>query len=64
MTNDVFNIEKFNIVSDNENYYFFRALNNRDNDDITNGITTDSNGNIIKVRTSATQMQLLSVFQA
>ena len=32
--NDIFGIEEFNIISDGENYYFFRALNNGDNQDI------------------------------
>lgn len=44
MIEDIFNIESFNIVSDDEYYYFFRALNNRDHKDIESGITTDSTG--------------------
>lgn len=28
---NVFNVEKFNIIQDEENYYFFRALNMADN---------------------------------
>ena len=51
MVNDVFNMENFNIISDDNNYYFFRALNNGDNSDIEQGITKDELGNIIKVRT-------------
>ena len=31
---NVFNVEKFNIIQDEENYYFFRALNMADNNDI------------------------------
>ena len=31
---EMFDIEKFNIISDAENYYFFRALNMSDNRDI------------------------------
>ena len=39
--NEIFEINKFNIFSDEENYYFFRALNMGDNSDIENGITLD-----------------------
>ena len=51
MFKDIFDIESFNIISDEENYYFFRALNMGDNADIENNITTDINGNIITIRT-------------
>lgn len=36
---DLFNINKFNIIENNENYYFFRALNMADNRDIEQEIT-------------------------
>ena len=36
----MFSIDNFNIISDNDNYYFFRALNNGDHKDIENGITS------------------------
>ena len=36
--NELFDIEKFNLISDEENYYFFRALEPGDIDDIKNGI--------------------------
>ena len=36
MLNKVFELEKYNIISDEENYYFFRALNNADHNDIEN----------------------------
>lgn len=48
---NVFNIEKFNLIQDEENYYFFRALNMADNNDIENGITTSENGEIERIRT-------------
>ena len=48
---DIFDIEKFNIISDSENYYFLRALNMGDNQDIETGITSDNEGNIERVRT-------------
>ena len=47
---DIFNIEKFNIFSDSENYYFFRALNMGDNSDFENEITSDINGNVVRIR--------------
>lgn len=48
---NVFDIENFNIIQDSNNYYFFRALNMADNNDIDNDITTDKNGNITRIRT-------------
>ena len=48
--NEIFDIEKFNIFSDDENYYFFRALNMGDNNDVESKITSDINGNITSVR--------------
>ena len=50
MLNEIFDINKFNIFSDNDNYYFFRALNNADYNDITTNITTN-NGKIERIRT-------------
>lgn len=51
MINEIFSIDKFNIISDNENYYFFRALNNSDNKDIETREILDLNNNIIRIRT-------------
>lgn len=48
----VFDLENFNIYSDNENYYFFRALNLADNADFDNGIITDQDNQIVKIRTN------------
>ena len=45
-----FDISKFNIIQDEENYYFFRALNMGDNEDIETGITSE-NGEIQRIRT-------------
>ena len=45
-------IDRFNVVSDEENYYFFRALNMADNSDIERGTTVSSDdGKIEKIRT-------------
>ncbi len=48
---NIFDIDKFNIIEDEENYYFFRALNMADNKDLETGIILDSSGNIEKIRT-------------
>ena len=47
----LFDIDKFNIIEDEENYYFFRALNMADNQDLEAGVTLDNAGNIEKIRT-------------
>ena len=46
-----FGIENYNLVQDDENYYLFRAMNNRDHKDIQDGIITDSQGKVTRVRT-------------
>ena len=51
MINEIFSIDKFNIISDNDNYYFFRALNNSDNKDIETREILDTDNNIIRIRT-------------
>jgi len=52
MDNEVLDIDRFNVVSDEENYYFFRALNMADNSDIERGTTVSSDdGKIEKIRT-------------
>ena len=48
---EMFDIEKFNIISDEENYYFFRALNMSDNRDIEEKITVSEDGKIKRIRT-------------
>ena len=48
---NVFDIENFNIIEDEENYYFIRALNMADNEDLENGTVLDENGNIARIRT-------------
>ena len=52
MLEEIFDIDKFNVYSDNDYYYFFRALNKADNNDIDMNITTDSNNKIERVRTN------------
>lgn len=51
MENSLFDINRFNIIQDEENYYFFRALNMADNKDIEDNITISKNGKIEKIRT-------------
>ena len=48
---NVFDIDNFNIIEDEENYYFFRALNMADNQDLETGIILDEAGNFEKIRT-------------
>lgn len=47
----VFDIANFNVIEDEENYYFFRALNMADNRDLEQGTILDSNGNYERIRT-------------
>ena len=47
----LFGIENFNIIEDEENYYFFRALNMADNNNLETGVTLDNSGNIQRIRT-------------
>ena len=47
----LFDIDNFNIIEDEENYYFFRALNMEDNQDLEKGVILDNEGNIKKIRT-------------
>ena len=51
MNKEILEIDKFNIISDEKNYYFFRALNMDDNTDIEQEITTSLDGKIEKIRT-------------
>ena len=51
MNQEILEIDKFNIISDEENYYFFRALNMADNSDIEQETTTSSDGKIERIRT-------------
>ena len=51
MINEIFSIDKFNVISDDDNYYFFRALNNGDNKDIETREILDTDNNIIRIRT-------------
>ena len=41
--NNIFNIEKFNLIEDEENYYFFRSLEPGDLKDLENGIIKENN---------------------
>ena len=48
---EMFDIEKFNVISDEENYYFFRSLEPGDIKDLEDGNIKDENGNYIRLRT-------------
>ena len=60
----VFDIENFNILSDDDNYYFFRALNMGDNNDIETGITLDSNGEIYRIRTDRERYDKIPIYNS
>ena len=47
---DLFDVKNFNLIQDDENYYFFRSLEPGDIEDIENNIITKENG-FIKLRT-------------
>ena len=47
---ELFDLEKFNIISDEENYYFFRSLEPGDIEDLEKGIIGSRNG-YTKLRT-------------
>ena len=49
--NNLFSIDKFNIIEDEENYYFFRALNMADNQELEDGTILDGTGNFKRIRT-------------
>lgn len=49
--NNLFGIEKFNLIQDDENYYFFRSLEDGDITDIQKWIIIDDNGNFLRLRT-------------
>ena len=51
MEDNLFDINNFNIIQDEENYYFFRALNMADNADIEQQTTISTNGKIERIRT-------------
>lgn len=52
MLDRIFEIDSFNVFSDDNYYYFFRALNMADNNDIETGITLNSSGTIERIRTN------------
>ena len=54
---EIFDIENFNVLDDDNYYYFFRALNNADNKQIEEKSITDYNGNVIKVNTDLSRFE-------
>ena len=48
---NLFDIDNFNIIEDEENYYFFRALNMADNQDLETGTILDDTSSIARIRT-------------
>ena len=64
MDEELFDIDKFNIIQDDENYYFFRALNMADNSDIEQGITISKDGKIERIRTDRERFGGKTKYQA
>ena len=52
LMSDVFDIEKSNVYEDQDNYYFFRALNLSDCRDADDGVITNNAGLVNRVRTN------------
>lgn len=51
MEEKLFDINKFNIIQDEENYYFFRSLEPGDIEDLENGRIKNADGTYIRLRT-------------
>lgn len=62
MLDKVFDINQFNIIQDDNYYYFFRALNDGDYNDITNGITLE-NGVVKRIRTDLERFQDIPLYK-
>ena len=63
MNEELFDISKFNIIQDEENYYFFRALNMADNSDIEQGIIASQNNQIERIRIDAKFSLILQIIK-
>ena len=48
---ELFNVQNYNLIQDEDNYYFFRALNNGDHNDMLTGVTRNETGDLTKIRT-------------
>ena len=62
MLDKIFDINQFNIIQDDNYYYFFRALNNGDYSDITNGITLED-GIVKRIRTDLERFQDVPLYK-
>ena len=59
----MFDIHNLNIIQDDENYYFFRALNMGDENDIETMLTSPGDGSLDKVRTDRARYQGVAKYQ-
>ena len=59
----MFDIHNLNIIQDDENYYFFRALNLGDENDIRTHLTTTFDGTLEKVRTDRSRYEGVAKYQ-
>ena len=62
MLDKIFDINQFNIIQDDNYYYIFRALNNGDYSDITNGITLED-GIVKRIRTDLERFQDVPLYK-
>ena len=62
MLDKIFDINQFNIIQDDNYYYFFRALSDGDYSDITNGITLE-NGVVKRIRTDLERFQDIPLYK-
>ena len=59
----MFDIHNLNIIQDDENYYFFRALNLGDENDMRTHLTTTFDGTLEKVRTDRSRYEGVAKYQ-
>ena len=59
----MFDIHNLNIIQDDENYYFFRALNLGDENDMRTHLTTTFDGTLEKVRTDRSRYEGAAKYQ-
>ena len=59
----MFDINHLNIIQDDENYYFFRALNLGDENDMRTRLTTTAAGTLEKVRTDRSRYEGVAKYQ-
>ena len=59
----MFDIQNLNIIQDDENYYFFRALNMGDENDIETHLTSLDDGSLVQIRTDCARYDGMAKYQ-